>query len=168
MAFGASHCYNAIWVNTMNDHDKTNAGQDDTLEDALEDLGKSMVRFMKKAVEKGEEIFSSGGLDDLFSAPPSQRRKKDQTSTKRREPVVDIFDEGDEVVIYVELPGVEEDTIEVQVHKGTLSVSGASGRETFVKEIDLPAGVQGKPKHHFKNGILKIQLKKRKTGTKSA
>lgn len=152
----------------MSDHDKSNAGQGDTLEDAVQDLGKSVVRFMKKAVEKSEEIFSSGGLDDLFTAPPPHRREKNQTAPKRRDPVVDIFDEGDQIVIYVELPGVEEDTIEVKIHKGTLSVSGASGRETFVKDIDLPGEVKGKPEYHFKNGILKIQLNKRKTGTKGA
>ncbi len=152
----------------MSDHDKPNTDQDDTFEDALQDLGKSVVRMMKKAVEKSEEIFTSGGLDDLFTAPPPRHRKKDQTAAKQRDPVVDVFDEGDEVVIYVELPGVEEDTIEVKINKGTLSVSGASGRETFVKDIELPNGVKGKPEHHFKNGILKIQLKKRKSGTKSA
>jgi len=152
----------------MSDHDKSNAGRDDTLEDALEDLGKSVVRVMKKAVEKSEEIFSSGDLDDLFTAPTSRHQEKEQTPAKQRDPVVDVFDEGDEVVIYVELPGVSEDTIEVKAHKGTLSVSGASGQKTFVKDIDLPAGTKGKPKYHFKNGILKIQLKKSETGTKSA
>jgi len=83
----------------MSDHDRSNAGQDDTFEDALQDLGKSVVRMMKKAVEKSEEIFTSGGLDDLFTAPPPHHRKKDQTAAKQRDPVVDVFDEGDEVVI---------------------------------------------------------------------
>lgn len=140
---------------------------DDGFEAALEDLSKSVANFMKKAVEKSEELLSSVGLDDVFGGmdfpdegPTGTRRKKTEKSTARREPVVDVFDEGDEVLIYVELPGVEEENLEIKTKDGMIHLKARAGRDTFEEDIEIPKGINAEPTYHFKNGILKIQLSK--------
>ncbi len=146
----------------MSDRDDKRTGKDPDFEDALEDLGKSAARLMQKIFEKGEEIFEGAGVDDLFRGPerePRQRRRE----PRRREPAVDLFDEGETVVVYIELPGAEDEAIEVSVDGEALYVNASAGRETFSKTVELPAKVKGAPKRQFKNGILKVELKKAST-----
>ncbi len=160
------------------DEDRRSRRDDESLEDALEDLGRSMTRFMQKVVEKSEEMFSESGFEDLFGSPgegfgggsTGTRRKRAEKSGEKaesagqREPAVDVFDEGDEVLIYVELPGVESEHIDVQMKEGVLTLRAESHGGTYEKRIPVPEGVSQTPDYQFKNGILKIQLKKGPSG----
>jgi len=145
--------------------------QDDGFEQALDDLGKSMARFMKKAVEKSEELLSNSGLEDLFrgfdfpdasdesGAAHKHAPKRDAPETQRQ-PAVDVFDEGDEVLIYVELPGVDESSLEIENRDGVIHLRARTDTGRFEKEIDVPHRLASAPNYFYKNGILKIQLKK--------
>ncbi|NTU78728.1 MAG: Hsp20/alpha crystallin family protein [Chloroflexales bacterium] len=77
-----------------------------------------------------------------------------------REPLVDLFDEGDEILIVAELPGVSEAQVQVELHDDILSVT-TSGDRRYAKEILLsdpvdPASLQ----KTYTNGILELRLKK--------
>jgi HSP20 family protein len=77
-----------------------------------------------------------------------------------REPLVDMFDEADELVVVAELPGVDEADILVEVRDDVL-VLETTGDRKFAKELLLscvvdPAQVQ----RTYRNGILEIRLKK--------
>ena len=79
-----------------------------------------------------------------------------------REPLVDVLDEGDRLVVLAELPGVEEKDIRVEV-KGDIVVLTAEARERkYSKEILLPAPVDAATlQTSYKNGILEIKLRKK-------
>jgi len=121
-----------------------------------------------------QELLGAVGLDDLFGdldasegKAPGARRKpkgaqKPKTQSPKREPAIDLFEEDDAVLIYVELPGADEDSIKLSRHNGSLVVEAQADRDTFSREIDLPKGDWSSPKHQFKNGILKIELKQKK------
>ncbi|HEY5596153.1 MAG TPA: Hsp20/alpha crystallin family protein [Candidatus Bipolaricaulota bacterium] len=150
----------------MNKKDKRAPQGEDSFEDALADLGRSMSRVLKKAVEKSEEILEQSGLEDLFSQMPfpEQPGAKKGTRTHKtapREPVVDVFDEGDALIVYVELPGASEESIKVSVQGKVLHVKAQAGKELFEKDINLPSSPAAQPVHHYKNGILKVELKKK-------
>jgi HSP20 family protein len=77
-----------------------------------------------------------------------------------REPLVDVFDEGEEVILVAELPGVGEAEISVEVQEDILSLQ-TTGERKYAKEILLshpvdPATLQ----KTYRNGILEIRLKK--------
>ncbi len=78
----------------------------------------------------------------------------------QREPLVDVFDEGDHLLIIAELPGVEEKDIEIGVRGDQLTLSAqAPGRE-YLKEVALPCPVEGEAKTSYRNGILQVELTK--------
>jgi HSP20 family protein len=77
-----------------------------------------------------------------------------------REPIVDVFDEADRLQVIVELPGVEEKDITVEIKETTLTLRAGKGERKYQKEIDLGVPVKGEPKKQYKNGILEINLKK--------
>ena len=80
------------------------------------------------------------------------RRPQSET----REPIVDVFDEGDRLQVIAELPGIEEKNITHSVSGTNLTIDAGSGERRFHKVIDLGCEVKGDPKKHYTNGILEI------------
>ena len=84
---------------------------------------------------------------------------------KFREPLVDVFDRGDEVVITAELPGVEKENVKVCVDGKTLEIlARGDGPFKYKKALALEEFVDIKGSRAvFNNGILEITVKKSKT-----
>ena len=80
---------------------------------------------------------------------------------EEREPITDIFDEKNEIVVIAEMPGVEQDDIKIDLKEDILEISAVSKSRSYRKEMLLPAKV-GKQnlRHKFTNGILEIRIKK--------
>jgi HSP20 family protein len=77
-----------------------------------------------------------------------------------REPLVDVFDEQEEIMVVIELPGVAEDEIHVEVREDVLSLE-TSGEHRYAKEVLLPQFVDAASlQKAYKNGILKLRLRK--------
>ena len=77
-----------------------------------------------------------------------------------REPLVDLFDEEKEIVVVVELPGVAEGEVQVEVQGDILSLE-TTGARKYAKEILLPSAVDSASlQTTFRNGILELRLKK--------
>jgi len=78
-----------------------------------------------------------------------------------REPIVDIFDEKDHILVVAELPGVSEDKIKIEVAGDILNLAASNRDRKYAKEILLPTKVKAGPvKTSYKNGILEVTLKK--------
>ena len=82
---------------------------------------------------------------------------------EKREPLVDIFEENNEIKVVAELPGVEKKDIKLYATTDRLTISVDTPERKYYKEIDLPTEVDNTtPKTRYKNGILEVILKKRK------
>jgi HSP20 family protein len=81
-----------------------------------------------------------------------------------REPMVDIFDEGDSVLVVAEMPGVSIKDIVIDVKGDVLSISTTeTAPRKYAKEVLLPATVSvASQKTTFKNGVLELRFDKAK------
>lgn len=80
-----------------------------------------------------------------------------------REPLVDVLDEGDRLVVLAELPGVEEKDIHVEVKEDILELTAEARDRKYSKEVLLPSIVEADTvKSSFRNGILEVRLTKKK------
>jgi HSP20 family protein len=80
-----------------------------------------------------------------------------------REPLVDVLDEGDRVVVLAELPGVEEKDIHLEVKDDILELTAEGRDRKYSKEVLLPSEVEADTmESSYKNGILEVKLMKRK------
>jgi len=78
-----------------------------------------------------------------------------------REPIVDVFDEEDHILVIAELPGVSEDKIKIEVTGDILNLTASDTDKKYAKEILLPGKVNpASLKTAYKNGILEITLEK--------
>ena len=76
-----------------------------------------------------------------------------------REPLVDIFDEGDFLLVVAELAGVAEKDITYDIQQDILTISGQTGDRKYFKEMLLPSAVQKeRSTSSYKHGILELKL----------
>ena len=94
-----------------------------------------------------------------------------------RLPAVDVYEEGDEVVVKAEIPGMSKEDIQVNLSDSVLTITGEKKKEEEIKEhdyhrsersfgsfsrtIQLPSEVKtDQAKATFKDGVLEVRLPK--------
>jgi HSP20 family protein len=78
-----------------------------------------------------------------------------------REPLVDVLDEPDRLLVVAEVPGLMEENVRIEVHGDILAIATEGGEPKYRKEVLLPSSFSSdKLSFHCRNGILEIQLMK--------
>ena len=141
------------------------------LSNAVEDLNikanEETGEFTIKGLDgeaKGVYGFSirtaSGGGTRVEPFGNIRKTKEGAEVAESREPMVDVFDEAQELIITAELPGVAENQIELAVEEDILSIQ-TTGNRKFAKEIVLPSAVDTDSMvNTYNNGILEIRFGK--------
>jgi HSP20 family protein len=95
---------------------------------------------------------------------PTLRRNERRPAVDAREPMTDVFDEGDFVVVVAELPGVDESAVQWTVHGGdVLTICAEAPDRQYLKEIKLPAAVDDQTVTScHANGVVELKLWKRR------
>ncbi len=75
-----------------------------------------------------------------------------------QEPPADVFDEEAHLKVVAELPGIEEEDIEIDLHGAHLVISASTPAHKYHKEIVLPCAPEGKVERLYRNGILELTL----------
>jgi HSP20 family protein len=76
-----------------------------------------------------------------------------------REPLVDIHEEDDHVLVLVELPGVAKENVDLKVADGRLELSAERGKTTYRKEVELPKDCSAEHMSwECSNGILRVRF----------
>ncbi|MBI2304643.1 MAG: helix-turn-helix domain-containing protein [Chloroflexi bacterium] len=85
------------------------------------------------------------------------------TVAEVREPLMDVFDEGDRLVVIVELPGVEDEGVHIEINGDVLALRAEGKYRKYSKELLLPSPVDaGSLERSYKNGILELRLGKKR------
>ena len=80
---------------------------------------------------------------------------------EEREPITDIFDEENEIIVIAEMPGIEQEDIKIDLKEDMLEISAVSKSRTYRKELLLPVKtIKENLSHKFTNGILEIRITK--------
>ena len=146
-----------------------------------------MAKEIKKADKKGSSLIPwrpERDIDQMFEdflgrrlRPFWPERWWPATGMEITTPSVDLYEEKDDIVVKVELPGMEKDNIEVNLTDDRLTIKGEKKKEeeikkenyyrsersygSFIRTLELPRDVQAdKIKAVFKNGVLEVRLPK--------
>ena len=90
-----------------------------------------------------------------------KKTKEGPKVSETREPIVDVFDEKDHILIIAELPGIDEKSIKLELKEDILLLEAESKDRKYTKEILLPVQIDFESKEmKFQNGILEVKFKK--------
>jgi len=82
-----------------------------------------------------------------------------------RQPIVDVFEETDAILVVAEVPGAAEGAVNTRVENGTLLIEAPPPR-AYRKRIALPGPVDGAGLvATCRNGILEVRLPRLGSGT---
>ena len=94
-----------------------------------------------------------------------QRSRFGPRVRREREPLVDILEENEEIVVVAELPGVEKENINLHTSRWELIISVNTTKRKYHKKLFLPKEVDPRSaRASYKNGVLPVRLKKVSTG----
>lgn len=103
----------------------------------------------------------ANGSPSLQSFGNISKQENTFTVQEVREPIVDIFEEEDGLLLIVELPGVTEAAINLEVKDDIVIISANAKDRKYAKEILLPFTVDPNAvKSAYRHGILEIRLLK--------
>ena len=75
-----------------------------------------------------------------------------------REPVVDIFEEQDHLLIVAEMPGISAKDVQIEVKDDVLTIAAARGEKKYHKEVLLPGSYpREKMRLSCNNGVVEIR-----------
>ncbi len=134
-------------------------------------VGTPMLHWPFEAMEKR--------FEDIFRRPFSPAGPGWWPGPRETElaPSIDIYEEGDEVVVKAELPGMKKEEIEVNLADDSVTISGEKKQEekverkgyyrhersygSFARSFGLPSEVRvDEAKAEFKDGVLEIRVPK--------
>jgi len=153
------------------------SGHDDVFSD-MDSYFKKLAERMFKEMEEFEKAIRSGKMQGEWEVKPIDKPGvKGYVAQGRfqlgepltvpkhaldevREPLTDVFEDKDCVKLYVELPGVEKNDIQLNVTQGKAEVKA----KNFYKLVDLPTkDVEfEKASANYKNGVLEVVIPKAK------
>lgn len=169
-------------------HRSSKGTQDAGLGTMFKRLG-GLIDVLSDLVEKGEEIQKTGeikGDDDKngvravygftmrlggggkptvvpFGNVKEGRQGQGPVVEETREPMVDVFDEADHVLIVAELPGVTAGDVHFEVKDDIFNLTASRGERKYQKELLLPfSAVSEGATPSFQNGVFELRLQRAK------
>jgi len=84
-----------------------------------------------------------------------------ENKTKEPEPLIDVLDEKDEIIVVAAVAGFRSEDSEIHVKDQRLTLSTATLGRKYYKSLNLPKRViPSTIRTVYKNGVLEIRLKK--------
>jgi len=137
----------------------------------LAEEGKELKKEFKGVTPTGKEFKGVYGFSvkTLADGKPIvepfgniKRTPKGPVVKEVREPMVDVFDEKDHILVVAELPGVSKESIDFEVKGDILNITAKTKERKYAKEALLPCAVDAKAvTSSYKNGMLEIKLQKK-------
>jgi len=140
------------------------------------------IEVLGDLAEKGEELRREGeikigketkgvygftirtgiaGEPTISSFGNIKKTPKGPKVAEEREPLVDVFDEKEEVRVIVEVPGVTQESIKTEIKGDVLTLEAKDFDRKYYKEIVLPKEIDPSTLTiKYKNGVLEIRINK--------
>lgn len=81
--------------------------------------------------------------------------------TKERQPLVDVFEEEDHLIVSAELPGIDEKDMNIKVDENTVTITAENGVKKYLRKVWLPTSIKKDTiKSTYRNNILQVKLEK--------
>lgn len=105
---------------------------------------------------QGYRIVIEGGDLPEESRPDSGKSPCDARARGTEEPVPEVHAIGDEVKVIVELPGIGEDALRLDLRETTLIIDAGDADRHYRTSAEIPAVDPASMRQSIKNGVLEV------------
>lgn len=122
--------------------------------------GPYIAGFNLKFGPDGKPIMDSFGN---IKPEPYSGKPKVKPVKPVREPLVEVNEVNDQIIVIAEIPGATKEDVEIKATSRTLTISTKADSLLikYYKEIELPTPINSEyAKARLRNGILEVKLKK--------
>lgn len=125
-----------------------------------------VIKAMKRRTESKRTLktFRVRNIEIQKRAHPNKvslMKVRSEKGWKEPEPLVDVLQEKDEVIIVAEVAGFKKENVKIHVENQRLILSANASDRKYYKSLNLPIGViSDKIRTKHKNGVLEIRLKR--------
>lgn len=150
----------------------------------------SLLETLGELAEKGQELRKSGTLGGLdpdgktrgvygfsirsglgdkepgikvepFGNVRTDERTGHPVVHEMREPMVDVFEEADHVLVVAEIPGISDEDLKLELRDDILVITAAKGEKKYRKEVLLSSAFPAdKMSRSCRNGVLEVRFQK--------
>lgn len=158
--------------------------EDDEVFEDIKGFYKHLMDRMFKEMREFEKAVAAGQLKGKWAVKPIEKPgvrgyvargsfqlNREPTNIPRRafeenrEPLTDVFEEEEQIKVYIELPGVEKDDIQLNVTDQHVEVKA----KNFFTKVELPSCNASfeTAAAAYKNGVLEVTIPKTKKTVES-
>lgn len=151
------------WFNVFREFDRIEKMMDEMMRRAFKSFETSSKRKSFKPHVYGFSVsVGPKGKPKIRRFSNLKKRQHAPQIKEEREPLVDVLEEGEEVVVVAELPGVKKKDVNLQTSEESLTINVDTQYRKYHRKLPLPAEVDPKEaKTSYKNGVLQVRLKKK-------
>ncbi|MDI6916764.1 MAG: Hsp20/alpha crystallin family protein [Thermoplasmatales archaeon] len=115
----------------------------------------------------GVGIRPGAGYERGYKPPQIEKPKAVEPEVKEKNPLVDVFDKNDHVLIVASLPNIKEEDLEFSIKDNVLKITAKTPEGKVEKDISIPedSRVSKIKGVSFRHGILEIKLTKKRKKT---
>ncbi len=138
----------------------------------------TMTRFVPFSAAVNDVAVLQNRLNSIFQDFARPEAGQESLASGNFVPAVDVYEDEQKLVLKLEVPGVKQEDLDIQVENQTLTVKGHRGLEaeekeenfhrierrfgSFVRSFTLPTTVDtGQVAAKYDAGVLSIQLQKK-------
>jgi HSP20 family molecular chaperone IbpA len=115
----------------------------------------------KKNTPRVFRVKNVGPRKQRYSHSYELPKSYDRTKLREPEPLIDVLEEKDEIVVIAEFAGFDNEHLRVDVKDMRLVLTAQAGDRKYYKSLNLPSRVIPKAIHlKRRNGVLEIRLTK--------
>lgn len=102
-----------------------------------------------------------GSFGDFEASSPFEKEEEEKEEPKREtlSPNVDIYDQEETTEVFVELPGVEEEEIDLNLDGSTVKLQAGTPPDNYETNVKLPGKDLEMQTKRFNNGILHLTFR---------
>jgi HSP20 family protein len=134
--------------------------------------GRDPFETMQRLSDEMDQLF-----DSFFYGRPVSRQARHSALQNLWAPEVELCEEGNQLRVCVDLPGVAKDNVKIDIHEGMLTIQGERREErtddgegqkfrrserrygSFYRSIPLPEGVETEnAQAKMKDGVLEVSI----------
>jgi len=80
---------------------------------------------------------------------------------KEREPLIDVLEEENHLIVLAELPGIDEKDVKIKANENTITITAENAKKKYLKIVRLPTRVNKDTiEYTYRNNILQVRLEK--------